>query len=166
MSIHPRVRTKKRTPNIYERKLPPRETVASLGGVGLESVGYSHVLGMAVVEFEHRHCLLICQRGVRATEAFELLFVETAQPIIERLVFGMRSRNEWHSTSGHYVEIITRHIGLLGVRIESDIGVADMDGVAFDIKLLLFRSNLHVSKRSRRNRRTVKMHPLIVGVND
>lgn len=33
--------------------MPPREAVASLGGVGLESVGHSHVMGASVVEFEH-----------------------------------------------------------------------------------------------------------------
>ena len=40
-----------------------------------------------------------------------------------------------------------------------------MDGIAFDIQSLLLRCNLDVSKCSRRDRRTVKMHPLIIGVN-
>ena len=115
---------------------------------------------MPVVELEHRHRFLIGQRGMWATKAFESFFVETTQPIIKRLIFGMRSRNERHSATRHYVEIITWHIGLLGVRIESDIGVADMDGVAFDIKLLLLRSNLYVSKSCRRDRCAVKMYPL------
>lgn len=42
-----------------------------------------------MVELEHRHRFLIGQRRVRPAEAFESLFVETAQPIIKRLVFGM-----------------------------------------------------------------------------
>lgn len=36
----------------------------------LESVRHSNVLGVSVVEFGHRHCFLIGQRGVRAAEAF------------------------------------------------------------------------------------------------
>lgn len=63
--------------------------------------------GMSVVEFEHRHRFLIGQRRVRAAEAFELLFIESGQTIIERLVFGMRSRSEWHSSTCHYVEVVT-----------------------------------------------------------
>lgn len=42
-----------------------------------------------MVELEHRHRFLIGQRRVRAAEAFELLFIESGQPIIERLVFRM-----------------------------------------------------------------------------
>lgn len=80
---------------------------------------HSHVAGVPVVKLEQRHRFLIGQRRVRAAEAFELLFIESGQAIIERLVFGMRSRNEWHSTSGHYVEIITRHIGLLCIGVKS-----------------------------------------------
>lgn len=89
--------------------------------------------GMYIVEFEHRHRFLIGQRRVRAAEAFELLFIESGQTIIERLVFGMRTQNEWHSSACHYVKVIARDIGLLCVGVESDISVAHMDGVAFDI---------------------------------
>lgn len=32
--------------------------------LGLKSMRHSHILGVSVVEFEHRHCFLICQRGV------------------------------------------------------------------------------------------------------
>ena len=63
--------------------------------------------GMAVVEFEHRHRFLIGQRRVRAAEAFEFLFIESGQAIIERLVFWMRSRSEWHPAACHYVEVVT-----------------------------------------------------------
>ena len=72
---------------------------------------------MAIVEFEHRHCLLISQRGMRAAEAFELLFIESGQAIIKRLVFGMRSRYERHSTTGHYVNVVARHIKMLDIRV-------------------------------------------------
>lgn len=55
---------------------------------------HTHVPGMAIVELEHRHRFLIGQRRVRPAEAFESLFVETAQTIIERFVFGMRALYE------------------------------------------------------------------------
>lgn len=64
----------------------------------LESVRSSHVLGMDVVELEHRHRFLIGQCRVRAAEAFELRVIETAQTIIERFVFGIRARSERYPT--------------------------------------------------------------------
>jgi hypothetical protein len=60
----------------------------------LEAVRHSHVVGVPVVELEHRHRFLIGQRRVRAAEAFELLFIESGQAIIERLVFGMSALYE------------------------------------------------------------------------
>ena len=73
--------------------------------------------GVPVVELEHRHRVLIGQRRVRPAEAFESLFVETAQPIIKRLVFGMRSRSEWHSSTCHYIKVIASAFGLLDEEI-------------------------------------------------
>lgn len=72
----------------------------------LEAVRYSHTLGVSVVELEHRHRFLVGQRRVRAAEASESLFVKTAQSIIKRLIFGMRSLSEWHSTAAHYVNVV------------------------------------------------------------
>lgn len=72
-----------------------------------------------MVELEHRHRFLIGQCRVRAAEAFELLFIESGQAIIERLVFGRRSRSEWHSAACHYIKVIARDIRLLGVRVKS-----------------------------------------------
>ncbi len=86
--------------------------------LGLKSVGHSHVLGVSVVEFEHRHRFLISQRGVRAAEEFERFFVEASQTVIKRLVLGMRSRDERHSTTDHYVDVMARDIGLLGLGVE------------------------------------------------
>ena len=45
----------------------------------------------------------------------------------------MRSLSEWHSTAGHYVNVVARHIGLFGFGIESDISISDVDGITLDI---------------------------------
>lgn len=54
---------------------------------------------------------------------------------------------------------------VLWFRGEPDICVSNIDGVALDIELLLFRRNLNVPKHGRSDWRAVKMHPLIVGVD-
>lgn len=50
-------------------------------------------------------------------KAFESIFVKASQSIVKRLVFGMCSRYERHSTTGHYVNVVARHIKMLDVRI-------------------------------------------------
>lgn len=71
----------------------------------------------------------------------------------------MRSRDERYSAICHHVDVIARYIGLFCIGIELDIGISDMDGVAFDIQLLLLRSNLYVPKCGRCDMRTVKIYP-------
>lgn len=130
----------------------------------LQSVWYSHALGLAIIHFEHWHRFLICQCGVWATESFERLFVKAAQSMVESLVFGMCSRNEGHSTSRKDIKIMPWYIWLLGLRIEPDVSVSDMDCVTFDIQLLLFMGYLHITEYSRGYRWTVKMNPLVIRV--